>query len=228
MTTFSQLVDAMILECRRPDMRNEIISYANQTIREVHMEPSGGGATLLKDNFNEGIIIASSPSGFTWQIDPARFQAMQIVYYPAVDQYAPEVTPSRRMRDLTYYCYRVGGTYVFSGYGGVGALIKLGWFEYPKRLAYFESGVRPAEYDADIGWTYFDDFNTTEDLRVTGQQLVSNWLLLRWVDVIAEGIRAKVYKRLSDTERARTCYSLYGSLRMGLLSSEQSSPGGYS
>src|SRR3546814_5049537 len=49
----------------------------------------------------------------------------------------------------------------------------------------------------------------------------TNWILSRHEDVVAEGARAKVYKRLSYTERARTSYSMYMSLRGGFWRSEE-------
>jgi hypothetical protein len=49
---------------------------------------------------------------------------------------------------------------------------------------------------------------------------------MRWSDVISEGVRAKLFKRVSDTERARNCYSLYGQLRQGLMTSEVADVGG--
>lgn len=229
MTTFSQLVDSMVAELRRPDMRSEIISYANQTIREMHFSPDSNGSVLYKDNFNEGLVIAASATGFTWDIpDPATFQAMQVVQYMGSGDYAREVTPSRALRDIASFYYRVGNTYVFSGYGGANSQLALGWFEYTRRLSYYAVGSRPAEYDPDLGWSYAPSFDVDEDTRIAAQRFSSNWLILRWVDVLSEGIRAKVYKRLSDTDRSRTCYSMYLSLRMGLVSGEMAAPGGYS
>jgi hypothetical protein len=43
---------------------------------------------------------------------------------------------------------------------------------------------------------------------------------MRWSDVLREGLRAKVYKRISDQLRAQTSYSLYSQLRQGLFTSE--------
>lgn len=50
---------------------------------------------------------------------------------------------------------------------------------------------------------------------------------MRWQEVIEEGLRAKIYKRVGDDQRARTSYSLYQSLRKGLVMAESvNNPGG--
>lgn len=234
MTTFSQLVDALVAETRRPDMLPEIIMYANQTIREVHFAPSasnsnGGGAVMFRDNFREVLLTANVTSGFSWNIpDPATFQAMQVVQYGVSGIYPPEKIPSRALAGLTHYYYRAGSSYVFSGYAGINDRIAVGFFQYPRRLVYYAAGARPATYDPDLGWNYQSNFAATEELRFAAQEFTSNWLLLRWIDVISEGIRAKIYKRVSDDGRAKTCYSMYMSMRQGLVSSESADLGGFS
>lgn len=231
MTTFSQLVDSIVSETKRPDLVSEIVSYLNQTIREVHFTPDRGAALFYNENFREALLTSNVESGFTWDVpNPGTFQKMVLVKYPSVflrngdDVYASETTPGRHLRDLDHFFYRVGGTFVFSGYGGLNAQLMLGWYEYPPSLKYKTLAQRAAEYDVELGWTYHADVNTPE-LQEAARLLSTNWLLMRWSDVIAEGVRAKVYKRLSDTERARTCYSLYGSLRQGLWTSETAETG---
>lgn len=226
MTTFSQLVDKLVSETKRPDLVSDIATYLNQTIREVHFTPDRGASLLYMDNFRESQLTANVETGFTWDLpNPGTFQKMQVVGYPSVydrlgnDVYAEEVVPGRHLAEKTNYFYRVGQTFVFSGYGGVDSLVNVGWFEFPRSLKYYTPATRPAEYDVELGWTYPPEVNTPE-LEAAAQTLTSNWLLMRWEEVLAEGLRAKVYKRTSDTERARTCYSLYGSLRQGLWTSE--------
>ena len=232
MTTFSQLVDIAVSETKRPDLVSEIATYLNQTIREVHFTADRNAALLFPENFRETLLTATSESGFSWSIpNPGTFQAMQVVKYPMVytrlgeDVYAKMTTPGRHLADLEYYYYRVGGAFVFSGYGGINGQIAIGWFEFPRSLKYKTAAARPASFDIESGWAYPDEVNTPE-LEEAARLVSTNWLLLRWHDVLLEGVRAKVYKRLSDTERARTCYSLYGSLRQGLWTSETAEVGG--
>lgn len=232
MFTFSQMVDEMVSEVKRPDLTSEIARYVNQTIRECHFSPDRQSAAFFRSNFNETLLTADVEEGFSWAIpNPTTFQKMAGVKYPLqFDRggnpiWAIETTPGRHLNDLLYYFYQVGQEFVFSGYGGVDATIALGYFAFPAALKYYASSVRPAEYDAESGWSYNDAIITDED-KEAARLVTSNWLLLRWSDVISEGVRAKLFKRVSDTERARNCYSLYGQLRQGLITSEVADVGG--
>lgn len=226
MFTFSQLVDDMVSETKRPDLVSEIARYVNQTIREVHFDPQRNGAIFFDENFKEEQVVATSESQQVWNIEnPTTFQKMAAVGYPTQwDRdhspiWATETSPGRHLNSLQYFYYRTGNSFVFSGYGAVGSRINLGWYEYPRSLKYKLPAARPATYDAEDGWTYAPGVNTPE-MQEAAQILVTNWLLMRWNEVIAEGVRAKLYKRISDTDRSRTSYSLYQSLRQGLVTSE--------
>lgn len=232
MTTFSQLVDSIVTEVRRPDLLDDVASYLRQTIRELHFTPEKGNVITYRDNMVEDQLTADSASGFKWAIpNPATFQMMQAVRFDSLFSrdaefvYAPEVLPGRALQNRTVFYYRAGNIYYFSGYGGLNSIISLAYYEYPRQLKYKEVADRPATYDVELGWSYKSDWDTNDDMRLDARNLSSNWLLLRWADVLAEGLRAKVYKRVSDDARARTCYSLYSQLRQGLFTSEVSSAG---
>ena len=232
MFTLSQMVDDIVSEVKRPDLTSEIVRYVNQTIRECHFSTDRQAAIFYRDNFNEELLTADVESGFTWTLpNPTIFQKMAGVKYPAKfdmagnEIWAIETTPGRHLRDLEFYFYQVGQTFVFSGYGGINANIALGYFAFPSSLKYYSVASRPAEYDAETGWTYNSAIITDED-KEAARLVSTNWLLMRWSDVVSEGVRAKLFKRVSDTERARNCYSLYGQLRQGLMSSEVADVGG--
>jgi hypothetical protein len=234
MATFSQLVDAIVIETNRPDLTTIIASYLNQTIRECHFYPSNNAALLYRENLRELRLTSNVESGFTWAIpDEQLFQAMGAVKYESIycrddiTRYPPEKVPGRGMVNLERFFYRAGNQYFFAGYGGLNGNIALAYYEYPRRLKYYVSGNRPALYDDDYGWTYAAPFVNTDELKLAGRNFTANWLLIRWSDVVAEGVRAKVYKRLADTERARTCFSLYTQLRMGLATSERMDSAGF-
>lgn len=232
MTTFSQLVDELVVETRRPDLRAEIATYLNQTIREIHFEPSRGNVVFYGANRQEVEITASVESGEIWDIpNPGVFQGMEAVRFP--DQllyrleYAKEARPGPSLNTVPFYYYRTGPSFVFGGsvgYGGVGSRIQLSYFEYPRALKFKIAGAREAEYDVESGWTYNTvnavDYGATPELQATAQERVTNWVLMRWADVLREGLRAKVYKRVSDQMRATTSYSLYSQLRQGIFTSE--------
>lgn len=232
MFTFSQMVDEMVSEVKRPDLASEIARYVNQTVRECHFSTDRQAAIFFKENFRELLLTATSEEAQTWEVpNPTTFQKIAGVKYPA--QYdsngdavwATETVPGRHLNQLCYYYYQVGGTFVFSGYGGIGSQIAIGYFAFPASLKYKAAAVRPASYDPESGWTYHASITTDED-KEAARLVSTNWLLLRWSDVISEGVRAKLFKRVSDTERARNCYSLYGQLRQGLITSEVADVGG--
>jgi hypothetical protein len=227
MTTFSQLVDDVIRETRRPDMVREAADYLNQTIREAHTHPQNNAMLTYDENLVEVLLTANVDSGFGWDIpNPATFQAMQAVHYRTRDVWPDSVTPSRGLRDRRDYYYRAGRHFSFSDYGGINAQIALAYYEFPSVLAYYLPGQRPCEWTPEGGFTYATPFDTPQ-LRPAAEAYCTNWLLLRWGVVLKEGLRAKIYKRLGDDTRARTCYSLYQSLRTGLATSESGDLGGH-
>lgn len=232
MSTFSQMVDEAVAESKRPDLIVEIATYLNQTIREVHFRPDVNAPLSYRDNFKEAQLVANRDEAYTWDIpNPATWQRVAGIRYPNVwnsDQrqiWAKEKVPGPGVKAEEYYYYRVGSTFVFSNYGGTGSKIDLGWFEFPSRHKYLARPVRPAEYDDIEGWQYAPALVTPEQQAIA-RQMTSNWLLLRWHDVIMEGVRAKIYKRVSDDVRQRTSYSMFQQLRQGLWISETVELGG--
>lgn len=234
MTTFSQLVDDMVLETKRPDMRAEIASYLNQTIRECMMDPETNAAVLLRENYREVAVQATSDLGFRWDvprldllqaIDKVRFAS---VWVDNQNPYAESVTPGPKMTAACHAYQYGGGSLIFKGYGGLNAWIQISYYEFPRHLKYFAPSQTPAVWDDDAGWTYGADVILGDpDSELAARERSTNWLLMRWKTVVAEGLRAKIYKRLSDDTRARTCYSLYQSLRRGLITSEQAITGAF-
>lgn len=118
------------------------------------------------------------------------------------------------------YHYRAGPYYSFYGYGGVNATISLAWYEYPPVLTYYPTATRPAQYDDLNGWTYLPAYADSPDDQLLAQTLTSNWILLRWAVLLEEGVRAKLYKRISDSVRAPLCYSMFMAQRQGLYTAE--------
>ena len=233
MTTFSQMVDEAVYESKRPDMRTEIATYLNQTIREVHFRPDVNAPLTYRDNFKEARLVADRDEGLTFDLpNPATFQRIAGVRYATVftrsgePVWATEKVPGPGIRAEDYFFYRIGSSLIFANYGGAGSIVDLGWFEFPNRLKYEPTQLnRTATYDDYDGWTYRADINTPE-LQRLARERTSNWLLLRWHDVLMEGVRAKIYKRVSDEVRQRTSYSLFQQLRQGLWISETAELGG--
>ena len=231
MYTFSQMVDAIVSEVRRPDLRVDIARYVNQTIRECHFDPETNAVQFYKDNTREFRLPTTSESGQVWDIPtPTCFQKLAAVQYENVfdrtgnSVWPEETQPGRHLVHLTHYYYQAGSSFVFSGYGGLNAIINLYYFVFPSGLPYMAAECRPMEFNEFGGKIYAEDWSHDHS-REDADCLTTNWLLTRWSDVVAEGVRAKVYKRVSDTERARTCYSLYAQLRKGLATNETASLG---
>jgi hypothetical protein len=229
MTTFSQLVDELVTEIRRPDMRVEIATYLNQTIREMHFDPTSGAAAQFKDNLLEDQAVATVENGYVWDLpNPALFQQIAAVRFDSIfvndesSVYIRERTPGPGLSGQCRFWYRTGPGITFHGYGGVGGIITIAWFEFPRALKYYPAANRPASWDIDLGWSYDPAFDTTDELRASARFFTTNWMLERWSVIVAEGLRAKVYKRISDTERARTAFSAYTTLRKGVYTSESS------
>lgn len=227
-TTFSQLIDSMVNETKRFDLAVEIATYLNQTIRELHFRADTNAILLYPANYNELQLTVDSDSSFGWTIpSPATFQKLESVQYPDVYDcvigrqgvWPDLIVPNRTSSQLHHYYYQVGNQFIFSGYGGINNRVNLGYYAYPARLVYYPVANRPAQYDDLNGWTYGTGIDTDEE-KAAAEAAVSNWLLLRWDSVIEEGLRAKVYKRVSDDVRSKTCYSLYQSLRQGLWTAE--------
>jgi hypothetical protein len=66
MFTFSQMVDDIVSEVKRPDLTSEIARYVNQTIRECHFSTDRQAAVFFSDNFNEVLLTADVEEGFSW------------------------------------------------------------------------------------------------------------------------------------------------------------------
>jgi hypothetical protein len=236
MTTFSQLVDKVVLETSRPDLRDQIADYLNQTIREIHFNPDNGEVVFYESNYREAQIVATAESAQAWQLpDIATFQKELCVRFDDVwsgdgPTFAEKAIPGPKMHQLDYFYYRGADTLVFGGqrgYGGIGARVSVAWFEYPRGLRYYALAQRPASYALDTGWTYAAEFNTNDATRLIARDRVTNWVLQRWEPALLEGLRAKIYKRVGDESRQRTSYSLFMQLRKGLMSSEASDYGVY-
>lgn len=230
---FSELIDRICAEVSRVDLKSPAVTWLNQTIRECHFDPDRNTPVFLWPNYREDQVTSDEESAYYWPIPDTRvFQGIQAVRFDSVHNdgvavFAQEAIPGRVGHDQLYAYQRAADRIIFKGYGGDGGIISIAYFEFPKSLAYYATASRPAVFNQVTGlWAYHADYNATAELQETARGLVSNWLLERWPMVLEEGLRAKIYKRLSDTERARTSYSMYSQQRAGLLNSELADLGG--
>lgn len=228
---FSELVDRICVEASRLDLKSIAAGYLNQTIRECHMDPAENTALFFWPNYREDQVIADVDSAFYWSIPNTRvFQGIQAARFDNVTDdegnpiYAEELIPGKVGNKQDYAFQRTADRIIFKGYGGSGKTISIAYFEYPRSLQYYDVASRPATFNWESEtWTYMTtptNYDQDDTTRETARGLVSNWLLERWSIVLEEGLRAKIYKRLSDDTRAKTCYSLYTQQRLGLQNSE--------
>lgn len=221
MTTFSQIVDDLIAETRRPDMKRDIAAYVNQTIRDVHFGAQHKNLLKFNDNLTEVRLLSAVDDAFIWPIvQPQRFAKVEAVFYPTMDAFASERRPSamHTMMDNPAIWYRSGQNLVFSGFGGNGSEVLLAYFEYPRKLVYYPTAQRPCQWDVETqAFTYADSYLSDPALA---EELSTNWLLLRWENVILEGGRAKIYKKLGDESKMRPAFSAWESGRSDLAAAE--------
>lgn len=224
MTTFSQMVDTLVAESRRRDLQADIVTYLNQTIRDVHFGQQNKNLVKYNDNLVEAIAFASSETSNVWPIPaPQRFATVAGIFFPWADSAATERKPSmvHTLDDSACIWYRSGPNLVFSGYGGIDAPIWIAYFEYPRQLVYYKTALRPAVWsDEEQSYSYLAAYSATPELQEQAKLLSTNWLLERWEHAILEGGRAKLYKKLKDDMAMRSAYSAFESARLSIAAAE--------
>lgn len=232
MTTFSQIVDEITASTGRVNKRTDIEAFTNQVIREVNADERGR-PYIFPRNLIESTITATVETGQKW-VPPVGFQIMQTARYTGITNnngqpiYPKFQMPGRRLNQHRYYYYRSGTSFIFSNYGGIGALIDLAYYVLPARLGYFAVGSRPAEFNAATQeFTYFDLSGqaggtnwTLAENQETARNLVTNWVLQEWSDVVRWGVRASLYPVVGDA-RSTQHFAKFNILRNQLILEEQ-------
>jgi hypothetical protein len=227
MTTFSQLVDRIAKEIVRPDMVEMLPAYLNQTIREIHLNAQTSMPVFYADNRIETQLtitsVDSETGAFVWAVPkPALLQRVEAVFYNRAHRYARESNPKTSMLrnqvlvNDKYSWYRVAQQLVFAGAGDSGDKISVSYFEYPRSLPYYAQAARPAYWD-EIQQQYMIAAGQSP---IDALDKTTNWILERHEELLAEGLRAKAYKRMADETRSRTSYSQYETMRLGVQNTE--------
>lgn len=208
---FSEVVDTVISRALRPDRKQDIIAWLNLTISEMQGKTNYFSKNLVED----AISVTVAP--FIWT-RPERMQKLRTARYTN-GVFPRFLMPGRAQFQQNDYYYAGSTYFVFSGVS-IGEFINVAYYQFRKRLKYFEPGVRPATYDFQTEtWTYYNlltlgaapynlDYTLSENQQ-TAQDLVSNWLLKDWYDLVTEGVLAKVYKGGNDETRAATHFSFF-------------------
>ncbi|KAK0039462.1 hypothetical protein Bpfe_031139 [Biomphalaria pfeifferi] len=226
MTTFSQLVDDVVKELLRPDQLENIATYTNQTIRELHIRPSTQSQTFFDANRVEEELAVLTDGPWLWSIPSVtRFQKLEAIYCPQMNLYIQEKTPSVAFRNSddpfhNYYWYRTGPQIAVAG-ALAGLDLQLSYFMYPRTFPYKLLVNRIVKFDADLdAYVLIAGGGTPTQDQIDAE---TAWPLQRWPDAIKEGVRAKLFKRLGDSDRTRMAYSAFESMRMAVWNSEPSS-----
>src|SRR5882757_6030616 len=167
MSTFSQIIDELVVEHLRPDLRVTITEYLNQTIREVHNKPVSSSQApdpvLYESNRVEEIFtVPDTPP--SWSIpDVTRFQRFETAWYTSQGVYSQKRHPSRAFQHGVNPCdpywYRAGSYIVMNG-AAQGEEVKLSYFQFPRRLTYYAVALRPATFDIETGtYTYLSAYD---------------------------------------------------------------------
>ena len=224
MTTFSQVVDAAVLEFRRPDMRGAIGNTVNQIVREVHSRPGTGSNVGFDANRCEDSLVLIGDGPYQWVMPSVtRFQVLESALSKKRGLKLRRKIPQLYGRgefELPYPTYYQSGS-AFCLDGVVqGDTILFSYFLYPARLAYYGPNDRPVSYD-----TITDQYLTTAGIAATDDELllVTNWVIARWTSVVEQGVRAALHRMLGDVDRARLAYSAYEQARGALWQSETTS-----
>jgi len=217
--TFSALIDEAIFRSKRRDREQDLVSYARSTIRECQVL-----AFFEQDLIEDTLTVDAVP--YIWP-RPIRLRTMLAARPDIVGRRGKRIwfknrPPGQVVKDEEYYLYLSGSSYVFTGDAlEIGATIDVAYFNYSRKFSYYATADRPAAFDPDTEtWSYHASYDTDATTRAAAEELVNNWLVFHWYDLILEGMLAKVFKAVGD-ERSRTAFALYKQFQKDLLASER-------
>lgn len=218
--TFSAVVDAVLARAQRPGRSADVIAYARQTLRECQVVQ---GIAFSRDLIEDSVTATSSP--FLWD-RPALLRHLRTVRYNIATANNNEIYPVFRrpgkiQQGLIHFYY--GGP-TYTAFAGVsnGIVIDVAYYSYFLKLPYYaDVADRPATFSLETNsWSYQEAFDVDDTTRQAAQDLVTNWMLTDWFDLIVEGALAKLFKTVND-ERSPATFGLYKSLQKDLLRGEQ-------
>lgn len=218
--TFSALVDDVVARSGRKDRVNDIIAYARTTLRECS----------VLDFFDQSLVevqLTADGNPFLWQ-RPANLRGILAVRTPYYDRrnsriFAKEKKPGVDITNIPYYFYLSGDIFVLVGFTA-GDIIDMAYYTYTVPLQYYaDVADRPARFNLETNlWEYHAAYTASDETKEDARNLVTNWLLEYWYDLIAEGVLSKLYKLVNDEARMRMSYALYKSGQKDLKAGESS------
>jgi hypothetical protein len=212
---FSELVDICVQRSGRPNHQPDIIAYATQTVRQMQTK------NYFKKNLIEDQIIATADP-YTW-IPPERIQKIKAVRYSNGD-YPVYYLPGAKQKETLSFYYGAAGYYVFkgmsSGFQQAGVsqqnTIDIAYYQFTKKLKYYAVAARPAVYDYETETYTYADFSGDGGTnwndpanQETARNLIGNWILKDWNELVQEGTLAKIFKLIDNTTRASTHFAFF-------------------
>lgn len=206
--TFSALIDDAVVRTGRPANRADLISFARQSLRECQ--------SLLKaaaDLVEDTLIADANP--YLWTIPENFRELLAIRYSSIVDDrgqmvYPKHLQPGKSQLEYEYYWYRTGTSMAFAGVEA-NVTIDVAYLLYSKKLPYYAIADRPATFSLETNsWSYLSA-TTLPDQQVA-RDLVTNWILFDWYDLVLEGTCAKLWKIVADP-RAGSSFALFKSIQ---------------
>jgi len=216
---FSEAVDELVAQARRPDQKVNVTQYMNTTLRECDVFQ---GSFFNRDLLEAVITTTADPH--IWP-KPTRFRSMRAVFYVESEEFPLYIQPGKKQVDqygnlLDYFFYIVGTDFVFRGATSP-ASINVAYYVYTRTLKYYEVADRPAVYDRELEtWSYHATYDTNDTQRALAETLVGHWLLEDWPELLKEGARARLFKNLPDKEKTNPTFASYKSMQKDLINGE--------
>ena len=190
---FSELVDRCVSIAGRPDQLTSIVACANEAMRTISKR-----GDWPDDTMEEIVEPTPGQSHTVWtpEVGRARFRREEYIE-DASGAEPTAVRPSRRVRDLSFYYYRSGDSFVFNGNCGA---LKIYYYAYQPWLRYFPVNARPTAFDLAIG-----DWTVPTEAAITQ---VSNWMLERHNSIVEAGTLQRFFASKQD-QRQGLYFSIF-------------------
>lgn len=223
MPTFSQVVDQVVQERKRPDLIWDAAAWLRADIRRLHSAPNSGSNTVFEANRHEALVTVGGSEPYLWKIPSAtRFQLLEAAWNDRAGLYHVERAPSVNREEnrepfYRYSWYRTGPSIAFSGTLEHDVL-RLSYFMFPKDLRYKLPADRITQYDYDTDtYVRISDGAPASESELETE---THWMLQRWSAVLEQGLRSAVYRNLGDFDRSRLAYSAFESDRLAMWQQE--------
>lgn len=207
---FSELVDDIVSASGRPDMREDVIDYANTIIRKIHAK------ALWDRNFKSIAVGNPNPrEGYLRWTRSNDVQVIRTIHIPEKDVYLTYQRVGRHLKRQRDYYYAEGNDIIMVSDGICNATI--GYYRRPTRFKYYTPDQRPAVFDCVTEkWTYLvphSQGDYTHELfrdedQFFARRAVADWIIHEYPDAIKAGVLNYIYSQVGD-DQARSQYAIF-------------------